>query len=72
MEQFLQVTGASEEAAHFFLESTNGDVAAAIDQYFASGGQFDLAQANEAAAGTAVDTELHTPAGGAPPAAGEH
>lgn len=72
MEQFLQVTGASEEAARFLLESAGGDVAAAIDQYFATGGQFDLAQANEAAAGSAADTELHTPAGGAPPAAGEH
>lgn len=39
--QFVSVTGSTEEAAHFFLESAGGDVAAAIDQYFATGGQMD-------------------------------
>lgn len=37
--QFVCVTGANPDAAQFFLESSNGDIAAAIDQYFTSGGQ---------------------------------
>ena len=37
--QFVAVTGANPDAAQFFLESANGDVAAAIDQYFTAGGQ---------------------------------
>ena len=39
LSQFVGVTGATPDAAKFFLESANGDVAAAIDQYFTSGGQ---------------------------------
>ena len=39
MSQFVAVTGAAPDAAHFFLESANGNVEAAIDQYFTSGGQ---------------------------------
>ncbi|KAK9832744.1 hypothetical protein WJX81_007147 [Elliptochloris bilobata] len=50
VQQFLQVTGASEEAAHFFLESAGGDVAAAVDQFFATGGQLDPGQADKAVA----------------------
>ena len=39
LSQFVSVTGATPDAAQFFLESSNGDVAAAVDQYFTSGGQ---------------------------------
>ena len=39
LSQFVSVTGATPDAAQFFLESSSGDVAAAIDQYFTSGGQ---------------------------------
>lgn len=39
LSQFVSITGATPEAAQFFLESSNGDVAAAMDQYFTSGGQ---------------------------------
>ena len=39
LSQFVGVTGATPDAAQFFLDSANGDVAAAIDQYFTSGGQ---------------------------------
>lgn len=39
LSQFVGVTGATPDAAQFFLDSAKGDVAAAVDQYFASGGQ---------------------------------
>ena len=39
LNQFVSVTGATPDAAQFFLDSSNGDVAAAIDQYFTTGGQ---------------------------------
>ena len=39
LSQFVSVTGATPDAAQFFLELSNGDVAAAVDQYFTSGGQ---------------------------------
>ena len=39
LSQFINVTGATADAAKFFLESANGDVGAAVDQYFTSGGQ---------------------------------
>ena len=39
LQQFLAVTDAPEAAARFFLESSGGDVAAAVDAYFATGGQ---------------------------------
>lgn len=43
--QFMDVTGASEEAAKFFLESSGGVVDQAVDQYFATGGDFTAVQA---------------------------
>ncbi len=43
--QFMDVTGASEEAAKFFLESSGGVVDQAVDQYFATGGDFSAVQA---------------------------
>lgn len=39
LSQFVSLTDSTPEAAKFFLESANGNVEAAIDQYFASGGQ---------------------------------
>lgn len=39
--QFIDVTGASQEAAKFFLESSGGQVDTAVDQYFATGGAFE-------------------------------
>lgn len=62
--QFIGVTGASEEAAHFFLESAVGDVAAAIDQCFATGGQMDdPAAAAEAAEGGGAHQAQEAPPG---------
>ncbi len=37
--QFVALTGASPETAAFFLESTNNNIEAAVDSFFASGGQ---------------------------------
>ena len=37
LQQFLAVTDAPEAAARFFLESSGGDVAAAVDAYFRHG-----------------------------------
>ncbi|KAL3141421.1 hypothetical protein ABBQ32_004990 [Trebouxia sp. C0010 RCD-2024] len=48
--QFVGVTGATPDAAQFFLESANGDMAAAIDQYFTSGGQAHQEEAVPASA----------------------
>lgn len=45
--QFMDVTGASQEAAKFFLESSGGVVDAAVDQFFATGGEFSAAGAPE-------------------------
>jgi hypothetical protein len=47
--QFMDVTGASQEAAKFFLDSSGGVVDAAIDQYFATGGEFTPEAAPEEA-----------------------
>ena len=38
MEQFTSVTGASKEQAAFYLESAGGNVEAAIDSFFNTGG----------------------------------
>ena len=45
--QFMDVTGASQEAARFFLESSGGVVDAAVDQFFATGGDFSAVGAPE-------------------------
>ncbi|CAL8471559.1 g11101 [Coccomyxa elongata] len=45
--QFMDVTGASQEAAKFFLESSGGVVDAAVDQFFATGGEFSAVGAPE-------------------------
>jgi hypothetical protein len=47
IEQFMDVTGASQEAAKFFLDSSGGQVDTAIDQYFATGGEFEAPSAAE-------------------------
>ena len=39
--QFTEVTGASKEAAKFFLDSSGGELGAAIEQFFATGGEFE-------------------------------
>ena len=38
VEQFTSVTGASKEQATFYLESAGGNVEAAIDSFFNTGG----------------------------------
>jgi len=38
VEQFTSVTGASKEQAAFYLESAGGNVEAAIDSFFNTGG----------------------------------
>lgn len=39
IDQFVNVTGSNPSTAKFYIESSKNDVAAAIDQYFSSGGQ---------------------------------
>lgn len=56
--QFLQVTGATDKAAHFFLESAGGNVAAAVDHYFSTGGQMDPVVADEAVRGAADPQQM--------------
>ena len=38
VEQFVSVTGASKENAKFYLDSAGGNVEAAIDSFFGTGG----------------------------------
>ena len=73
LSQFVSVTGATPDAAQFFLESSNGDVAAAIDQYFTSGGQAQQeehvpapAARQQAAAATAITPQSTAAAATAP------
>jgi hypothetical protein len=56
--QFMDVTGASQDAAKFFLDSAGGQVDTAVDQFFATGGTFEAQGAAEAVE--------------APPATGSH
>lgn len=73
LSQFVSVTGATPDAAKFFLESANGDVAAAVDQYFTAGGQAQQeesvpapADRQQAAAPTAVTPATANAASAAP------
>ena len=80
LNQFVGVTGANPDAAKFFLESANGDVAAAIDQYFTAGGEAQQEEAvpapaslQQEAAPTAITPATANAASSAPvkkPAAG--
>lgn len=36
--QFVAVTGVSEDAAKFYLDSSSGDLETAVNQFFATGG----------------------------------
>lgn len=58
--QFMDVTGASQEAAKFFLESSGGVVDAAVDHFFATGGEIQAAGAPE---GEVVETDNVLPPG---------
>ncbi len=81
LSQFVSLTNSTPDAAKFFLESANGDVEAAIDQYFASGGQAQQEESvpaaveqHQAAAATAITPATVAAAASAPakkPAAGE-
>ena len=65
--QFMDVTGASKEAAAFFLDSSGGEVDAAIDQFFASGGEFEaVADDTEDEDPQQPPPELHVPPVAAP------
>ena len=78
LSQFVAVTGATPDAAQFFLDSAKGDVAAAVDQYFAAGGQAQQedtvpADVQQEAAPTAITPATSNAASSAPakkPAAG--
>ena len=57
--QFVAVTGVSEDAAKFYLDSSSGDLETAVNQFFATGG---LQEAPEATEEDAID-EPPPPAG---------
>lgn len=81
LSQFVSLTNSTPDAAKFFLESANGNVEAAIDQYFASGGQAQQQESvpaaveqHQAAPATATTPASVFAAASAPakkPAAGE-
>jgi len=81
LSQFVSLTDSTPDAAKFFLESANGNVEAAIDQYFASGGQAQQQESvpaaveqHQAAPATAITPASVSAAASAPakkPAAGE-
>jgi UBX domain-containing protein 1 len=81
LSQFVSLTNSTPDAAKFFLESANGDVEAAIDQYYASGGQAQQEESvpaaveqHQAAAATAITPATVAAAASAPakkPAAGK-
>lgn len=50
--QFVAVTGVSEDAAIFYLDSSSGDVETAINQFYATGG---IQEAPEASAEDFMD-----------------
>jgi UBA-like domain len=67
--EFLAITGATVDEARFYLQASQGDLSAAIDQYYTSGGQ--------AIEESAVAKELDAPEEGplpvtSAPAPGEH
>lgn len=68
IDQFVSVTGSNADTAKFFIESSNNDVAAAIDQYFSSGGQPQVEEPVPAAASqsAAASASAITPASTAP------
>ena len=67
--RFVSVTGANSEAASFFLDSAKGDVQAAIDQYFTSGGDMDIPQDMPGAASAPPAQQTPGPAAQQQPAA---
>ena len=46
IEQFVAVTGVSEDAAKFYLDSSSGDVETAINQFYATGGVQEAPEAS--------------------------
>ncbi|DBA76970.1 hypothetical protein WJX77_003686 [Trebouxia sp. C0004] len=73
LSQFVSLTSSTPDAAKFFLESANGNVEAAIDQYFASGGQAHQEESvpaaveqHQAAAATAITPATVSAAASAP------
>ncbi len=46
IEQFVAVTGVSEDAAKFYLDSSSGDVETAINQFYATGGVQEVPEAS--------------------------
>ena len=45
--QFVAVTGVSEDAAKFYLDSSSGDLETAVNQFFATGGLQEVPEATE-------------------------
>ena len=68
IEQFVSVTGSDPDTAKFFIESSNNDVAAAIDQYFSAGGQVQAEESVPAASSqpAATSASAITPASTGP------
>ena len=46
IEQFVAVTGVTEDAAKFYLDSSSGDVETAINQFYATGGVQEAPEAS--------------------------
>ena len=47
IEQFIAVTGVSENQAKFYLDSSSGDLETAVEQFYATGGAQDVPPASD-------------------------
>jgi hypothetical protein len=60
IEQFIAVTGVSEDQAKFYLDSSSGDLETAVEQFYATGGAQDIPPASDNEAMEEFPPESHT------------
>ena len=59
IEQFIAVTGVSEDQAKFYLDSSSGDLETAVEQFYATGGAQDVPAASDDEAMEELFPEIH-------------
>ena len=59
IEQFIAVTGVSEDQAKFYLDSSSGDLETAVEQFYATGGAQDVPAASDNEAMEELSPESH-------------
>lgn len=66
VQQFVGITGATDQTARQYLERSQGDLQEAVENFYASGGQESNTAINSVPAGS----QLASPAGASAPARG--